>query len=142
LIPKAKKVFHIHGVDVAGNVVVSRRLRRKEVFAFFAKLPPCLVGVEACGSAHYWGREIGKLGHTVKLMPPNYVKPFVKRGKPDPIDAAAQVLLIDTVRLRHSEDRMSAVASASTASDGSEQPANTIEALSPRDIRAHSGHSG
>jgi transposase len=59
------------------------------VLAFFAKLPPCLVGVEACGSAHYWGREIAKLGHTVKLMPPNYVKPYVKRGKTDPIDAAA-----------------------------------------------------
>src|SRR5262249_7863496 len=85
----AKKVFHVHGVDVAGNVVVARRLRRKEVLAFFAKLPPCLVGMEACGSAHYWGREIAKLGHTVKLMPPNYVKPYVKRGKTDPIDAAA-----------------------------------------------------
>jgi hypothetical protein len=86
----AKKVFHVHGVDVAGNVVVARRLRRKEVLAFFAKLPPCLVGsMEACGSAHYWGREIAKLGHIVKLMPPTYVKPYVKRGKTDPIDAAA-----------------------------------------------------
>src|SRR6516165_7077483 len=66
----AKKVFHVHGVDVAGNVVVARRLKRKEVLAFFAKLPPCLVGVEACGSAHHWGREIAKLGHTVRLMPP------------------------------------------------------------------------
>ena len=85
----AKKVFHVHGVDVAGNVVVARRLKRKEVLAFFAKLPPCLVGVEACGSAHHWGREIAKLGHTVRLMPPRYVKPYVKRGKTDPIDAAA-----------------------------------------------------
>jgi transposase len=60
------------------------------VLAFFAKLPPCLVGsMEACGSAHYWGREIAKLGHIVKLMPPTYVKPYVKRGKTDPIDAAA-----------------------------------------------------
>jgi transposase len=70
-------------------VVVARQLRRKEVLAFFAKLAPCLVGMEACGSAHYWGREIGKLGHTVKLMPPKYVKAYVKRGKTDAGDAAA-----------------------------------------------------
>src|SRR5215467_6180360 len=85
----AKKVFHVHGVDFAGNVVVARRLKRKEVLAFFAKLTPCLVGMEACGSAHYWAREIAKLGHTVKLIPPRYVKPYVKRGKTDPGDAAA-----------------------------------------------------
>jgi transposase len=64
-------------------------LRRKEVLAFFAKLAPCLVGMEALGGAHYWAREIAKLGHTVKLMPPKYVKPHVKRGKTDPGDAAA-----------------------------------------------------
>src|SRR5215470_13240535 len=64
-------------------------VRRKEVLAFFAKLPPCLVGMEACGSAHYWAREISKLGHTVKLMPPSYVKAYVKRGKTDAGDAAA-----------------------------------------------------
>ena len=85
----AKKVFQIHGVDAEGKIVVARKLRRKEVLAFFAKLPPCLVGMEACGSAHYWGREITKLGHTVKLMPPKYVKAYVKRGKTDAIDAAA-----------------------------------------------------
>ena len=85
----SKKVFQIHGIDAAGKVVVARQLRRKEVLAFFAKLAPCLVGMEACGSAHYWGREIGKLGHTVKLMPPKYVKAYVKRGKTDAGDAAA-----------------------------------------------------
>ena len=85
----AKKVFQVHGVDAEGRVVVARRLRRKEVLAFFAKLPPCLVGMEACGSAHYWAREIIKLGHTVKLMPPKYVKAYVKRGKTDAGDAAA-----------------------------------------------------
>jgi transposase len=85
----AKKVFQVHGVDAEGRVVVARKLRRKEVLAFFAKLPPCLVGMEACGSAHCWAREITKLGHTVKLMPPRYVKPYVKRGKTDAIDAAA-----------------------------------------------------
>ena len=85
----AKKVFQVHGVDDEGKVVVARKLRRKEVLAFFAKLAPCLVGMEACGSAHYWAREITKLGHTVKLMPPKYVKAYVKRGKTDAIDAAA-----------------------------------------------------
>jgi transposase len=85
----AKKVFQVHGVDAEGKVVVARKLRRKQVLAFFAKLPACLVGMEACGSAHHWGREIAKLGHTVKLMPPKYVKAYVKRGKTDAGDAAA-----------------------------------------------------
>ena len=85
----AKKVFQVHGVDAEGKIVVARKLRRKEMLAFFAKLAPCLVGMEACGSAHNWGREITKLGHTVKLMPPTYVKAYVKRGKTDAGDAAA-----------------------------------------------------
>ena len=85
----AKKVFQVHGVDAAGKAVVARKLKRKEVLVYFAKLPPCLVGMEACGSAHYWAREIAKLGHTVKLMPPKYVKAYVKRGKTDAGDAAA-----------------------------------------------------
>ena len=85
----AKNVFQVHGVDTEGKVIVARQLRRKQVLAFFAKLPPCLVGMEACGSAHYWAREITKLGHTVKLMPPKYVKAYVKRGKTDAGDAAA-----------------------------------------------------
>ena len=85
----AKNVFQIHGVDAQGKVVVARQLRRKQVLAFFAKLEPCLVGMEACGSAHYWAREIGKLGHTVKLMPPKYVQAYVKRGKTDAGDAEA-----------------------------------------------------
>jgi len=85
----AKSVFQVHGVDEEGKVVVARPFRRREVLAFFAKLPPCLVGMEACGSAHFWAREIAKLGHTVKLMPPKYVKAYVKRGKTDAGDAAA-----------------------------------------------------
>ena len=84
-----KKVFQIHGVDAEGKVAVARKLRRNEVLAFFAKLAPCLVGMEACGSAHYWAREIAKFGHNVKLMPPKYVKAYVKRGKTDAGDAAA-----------------------------------------------------
>ena len=85
----AKHVFQVHGVDEQGKVVVARKLSRKQLLAFFANLPPCLVGMEACGSAHYWAREIGKLGHTVKLIPPKYVKAYVKRGKTDAGDAAA-----------------------------------------------------
>lgn len=85
----AKSVFQVHGIDSQGRVVVRRQLRRKEVLSFFAERPPCLVGMEACATAHYWGRELIKLGHTVKLMPPAYVKPYVKRGKTDAADAEA-----------------------------------------------------
>lgn len=85
----AKSVFQIHAVDAAGNIVTKRQLRRRQVLAYFAKLEPCLVGMEACASAHYWAREIARFGHTVKLMPPKYVKAYVKRGKTDAGDAAA-----------------------------------------------------
>ena len=85
----AKNVFQVHGVDAEGEVVIRRQLRRSHVIAFFKKLPPCLVGIEACATSHYWGREITKLGHTVRLMPPAYVKPYVKRNKNDAADAEA-----------------------------------------------------
>jgi transposase len=85
----AKHVFQVHGVDEQGVVAVRKRLRRGEVVDFFARLAPCIVGIEACGSAHYWAREIAALGHDVKLMPPAYVKPYVKRGKNDAADAEA-----------------------------------------------------
>ena len=85
----AKSVFQVHGVDADGQVVVRRQLKRRYVLAFFQKLPPCLVGIEACASAHHWSRELQALGHTVKLMPPAYVKPYVKRHKNDAADAEA-----------------------------------------------------
>lgn len=85
----AKSIFQIHAVDAAGQTVVSKALRRAQVLPFFAKLPPCLVGIEACGTSHHWARELAKLGHEVRLMPPAYVKPYVKRGKTDANDAAA-----------------------------------------------------
>jgi transposase len=84
----AKHVFHVHGVDVCGRVIVSKALRRKDVLVFFAQLPQCLVGMEACGSAHHWARELIKLGHDVRIMPAAYVKPYVRRQKNDAADAA------------------------------------------------------
>jgi len=85
----AKNVFQVHGVDAAGEVLVRRALRRGQMLVFFGKLEPCMVGMEACGTSHYWARELGRLGHEVKLMPPAYVKPYVKRGKTDAGDAEA-----------------------------------------------------
>ena len=85
----AKSVFQVHGEDAGGRVVVQRRLRRSQVKEFFAKLPPARIGIEACGSAHYWGRELSALGHEVRLIPAAYVKPFVRRNKTDARDAAA-----------------------------------------------------
>lgn len=85
----AKNVFQLHGVDAAGTVVLGRQLRRRDVVAFFGKLRPCLVGMEACGSAHHWARVLAELGHTVRLMPPRYVKAYVKRGSTDATDAEA-----------------------------------------------------
>ena len=85
----AKSVFQVHGVDADGNVVIRRQLKRRYVLAFFQKLPPCLIGIEACASSHHWSRELQALGHTVRLMPPTYVKPYVKRHKNDSTDAEA-----------------------------------------------------
>ena len=85
----AKSVFQVHGVDATGQVVIRRQLKRRSVLTFFQKLPPCLVGIEACASSHHWSREFQALGHTVRLMPPAYVKPYVKRQKNDMADAEA-----------------------------------------------------
>ena len=85
----AKSVFQFHAVDAEGHVVVRKALRRAQVLSFFTGLPSCLVGMEACGTSHHWARELTKLGHEVRLMPPAYVKPYVKRGKTDAGDAEA-----------------------------------------------------
>ncbi len=85
----AKNVFQVHAIDAAGEVTVGRALRRRQVIPFFERLEPCLVGMEACGTSHYWARELSALGHRVKLMPPAYVTPYVKRGKTDAGDAEA-----------------------------------------------------
>jgi transposase len=85
----AKNVFQAHGVDEHGQVVLRKQLRRREVLSFFASLPPCLIGIEACSASHYWARELTALGHQVRMMPARYVKPYVQRGKSDALDAAA-----------------------------------------------------
>ena len=83
----SKHIFQLHGVDAAEHLVLRKRLRRSELLAFFAKLPPTVIGMEACGAAHFWARELGQLGHTVKLIAPQHVKPYVKRNKNDGRDA-------------------------------------------------------
>src|SRR6476659_1884643 len=85
----AKSVFQVHGVDAAGAVLIRKRISRAKVLEYFGELPPCLVGIEACPSAHHWGRELQGLGHTVRLIPPSYVKAYRKRSKNDANDAAA-----------------------------------------------------
>ncbi|MGM0562054.1 MAG: IS110 family transposase, partial [Pseudomonadota bacterium] len=85
----AKNLFQVHGVDEAGVVVLRRQLRRSQVATYFESLPPCLIGMEACASAHHWARSLRAMGHQVRLMPPAYVKPYVKRGKTDAADAEA-----------------------------------------------------
>ena len=85
----AKQVFQVHGVDVVGKVVIRKQLKRHQMLQYFAQLPPVLIGMEACGGAHYWARALAKLGHDVRLMAPQFVKPYVKSGKNDANDAEA-----------------------------------------------------
>src|SRR3972149_4710099 len=85
----AKSLFQVHGVDERGKAVLRKQLKRKDVVKFFANLEPCLIGMEACGSAHYWARKLSELGHTVRLMAPQFVKPYVKTNKTDRNDAEA-----------------------------------------------------
>ena len=103
----AKSVFQVHGVDGAGQVVIRRQLKRRSVLTFFQKLAPCLVGIEACASAHHWSRELQALGHTVRLMPPAYVNPYVKRQKNDATDhivASNPAVILELIaRLRAAE---------------------------------------
>jgi len=101
----AKSVFQVHGVDAAGNVVVRRQLKRRNVLAFFEKMPLCLVGIEACATSHHWSREITALGHTVRLMPPAYVKPYVKRQKNDAADAEAICEAVTRANMRFVETK-------------------------------------
>ena len=101
----AKSVFQVHGVDAAGQVVVRRQLKRRYVLAFFEKLPPCLIGIEACASSHHWSRELQALGHKVRLMPPAYVRPYVKRQKNDAADAEAICEAVTRANMRFVETK-------------------------------------
>jgi transposase len=101
----AKAVFQVHGVDAAGKVLIRRQLKRRYVLAFFEKLPPCLVGIEACATSHHWSRELKALGHTVRLMPPAYVKPYVKRQKNDAADAEAICEAVTRANMRFVETK-------------------------------------
>jgi transposase len=109
----AKNVFQVHGINGRGDVIVRRRLRRAQVCAFFSALPPCLVGMEACGTAHFWSRELVSLGHEVKIIPPSYVKAYVRRGKSDAVDAAAICEAVTRPNMRFvpikSEDQQAAL---------------------------------
>src|SRR5262247_1707203 len=101
----AKSVFQVHGVDAAGEVIIRRQLKRRHVLPFFQKLPACVVGMEACATSHHWSREIGALGHTVRLMPPAYVKPYVKRQKNDAADAEAICEAVTRANMRFVETK-------------------------------------
>jgi transposase len=101
----AKSVFQVHGIDTEGKVVIRRQLKRRYVLAFFQKLPRCLVGIEACASSHHWSRELQALGHTVRLMPPAYVKPYVKRQKNDAADAEAICEAVTRATMRFVETK-------------------------------------
>lgn len=101
----AKSVFQVHGVDADGQVVIRRKLKRRYVLAFFEKLPACLVGIEACATSHHWSRQLQALGHKVRLMPPVYVKPYVKRQKNDAADAEAICEAVTRANMRFVETK-------------------------------------
>jgi len=101
----AKSVFQVHGVDADGQVVIRRKLKRRYLLAFFEKLPACLVGIEACATSHHWSRQLQALGHRVRLMPPAYVKPYVKRQKNDVADAEAICEAVTRANMRFVETK-------------------------------------
>jgi transposase len=101
----AKSIFQVHGVDADGQVVIRRKLKRRYVLAFFQKVPPCLVGMEACATSHHWSRELQALGHRVRLMPPAYVRPYVKRQKNDATDAEAICEAVSRANMRFVETK-------------------------------------
>ena len=123
----AKNVFQVHGIDADEKVVVRKQLRRSQVMAFFAALPPCLIGMEACATAHHWARELTKLGHRVRLMPAKDVKAYVKRNKNDAADAeeiceAVRRPTMRFVRIKSAVSRVSDAASSTRPADAPTHP--------------------
>jgi transposase len=96
----SKSVFQVHGIDAEGQVIIRRKLKLRYVLSFFEKLPACLVGIEACATSHHWSRQLQALGHKVRLMPPAYVRPYVKRQKNDAADAEAICGAVSRVNMR------------------------------------------
>ena len=140
----AKSVFQVHGVDADGQVVIRRQLKRRYVLAFFQKLPPCLVGIEACASSHHWSRELQALGHTVRLMPPAYVKPYVKRQKNDAADAEAiceAVTQAEHAVRRDQDARAAELPDAPPHPSSADPPADRSDQCDPRLILRSSGSS-
>ena len=137
----AKSVFQVHGVDAEGGVVIRQKLTRARLLKFFGKLAPCLVGIEACGTSHHWARELIELGHDVRLMPPSYVKPYVKRQKNDMADAEAIAEAASRPTMRFvavkSEDQQGAAMVYRTRDLLVRQRTQTINAL-----RAHLAEQG
>ncbi len=138
----AKSVFQVHGIDAEGTVIIRRQLNRRYVLAFFQKLPPCLVGLEACASSRHRSRELKALGHAVRLMPPAYVKPYVKRQKNDAADAEAICEAVTRPTMRFVETKTPEPSHASSANRRVDRAAfsysdafNGRRALEPR------GHS-
>ena len=128
----AKSVFQVHGIDASGQVILRRQLKRRYVLAFFQKLPPCLIGMEACASSHHWSRELQALGHIVRLMPPAYVKPYVKRQKNDATDAEAICEAVTRAQHAVRANQNSRAASAMRAMDRTCSMASGRPASMPR----------
>jgi transposase len=124
----AKNVFQVHGIDTAEKVVVRKQLRRGQVMKFFAALPPCLVGMEACATAHYWARELTKLGHEMRLMPAKDVKAYVKRNKNDAADAEAICEAVRRPTMRFVQVKS---ARAAGAADAASSPRSSAAATDP-----------
>src|SRR5262245_3492180 len=124
----AKSVFQVHGVDAAGQVIVRRQLKRRQVIAFFQKLPPCLVGIEECASSHYWSRELQALVHRVRLMPPAYVKPYVKRQKSYVV---ATTVAIGAVKVLIAASKLAASSGCSAIYANESFPKTRLKAGSP-----------
>jgi transposase len=124
----AKSVFQVHGIDAENRVIIRRQLKRRYVLAFFKKLPPCLVGIEACASSHHWSRELKALGHTVRLMPPAYVKPYVKRQKNDAADAEA---ICEAVIRRNQDGRAAELSDAPSHAPSIHSPADCGDQCDP-----------